>query len=160
MKTIIFLALLLLPTVSIAAEKADRVLVIKSESKLVLKRNDQVIGEFHVALGGNPLGHKQQQGDERTPEGSYTLDFKKKDSAYYRAIRISYPNESDRARARQKGVHPGGSIMIHGQKNGYGHLARIIQRTNWTDGCIAVTNEEMDRIWQAVDVGTPIEIKP
>lgn len=160
MKTIIILAMMLLPLFAYAVEKADRVVVIKSESKLVLKRNGTIIGAYHVALGGNPRGHKQQRGDRRTPEGSYILDFKKKDSAYYRAIRISYPNTSDKARARRKGVHPGGSIMIHGQKNGYGHLAHITQRFNWTDGCIAVTNEEMDRIWQAVDVGTPIEIKP
>jgi murein L,D-transpeptidase YafK len=85
---------------------------------------------------------------------------KKKDSAFYKAIHISYPNAEDRQRARGAGVSPGGFIMIHGQKNGWGGLAWITQRFNWTDGCIAVTNSDMDEIWDRVDVGTPIEIKP
>lgn len=160
MKKIWLLVFVLLPQLSFSMQKADMVLVIKSESKLYLKRNGNILRTFHVALGENPKGHKQQQGDERTPEGRYILDLKKDDSAYYKAIRISYPNKTDRARARQLGVNPGGSIMIHGQKNGFGHLARITQRTNWTDGCMAVTDEEMDEIWRAVDVGTPIEIRP
>ena len=158
MKTIWLLVFMLLPQLSYSMQKADMVLVVKSESKLYLKRNGKVLRTFHVAFGDNPKGHKQQQGDERTPEGKYILDFKKDNSAYYKAIRISYPNQTDRARARQLGVDPGGSIMIHGQKNGFGHMARITQRANWTDGCIAVTDEEMDEIWKAVDVGTPIEI--
>ena len=160
MKKIWLLVFVLLPQLSFSMQKADMVLVIKSESKLYLKRNGNILRTFHVALGENPKGHKQQQGDERTPEGRYILDLKKDDSAYYKAIRISYPNKTDRARARQLGVNPGGSIMIHGQKNGFGHLARITQRYNWTDGCMAVTDEEMDEIWRAVDVGTPIEIIP
>lgn len=160
MKKIWLLVFVLLPQLSFSMQKADMVLVIKSESKLYLKRNGNILRTFHVALGENPKGHKQQQGDERTPEGRYILDLKKDDSAYYKAIRISYPNKTDRARARQLGVNPGGSIMIHGQKNGFGHLARITQRYNWTDGCMAVTDEEMDEIWRAVDVGTPIEIRP
>ncbi len=160
MKKICIIILLLLPQFSFAVEKADTVLVIKSESKIYLKRNGVVVKEFRIALGENPKGHKQQQGDERTPEGKYILDLKNKYSAYYKSIRISYPNVIDKERANQLGVHPGGWIMIHGQKNGFGHLAHITQRINWTDGCIAVTNEEMDMIWQAVDVGTPIEIKP
>ena len=159
-KNMLIVLLLLLPQFSSAFEKADTVVVIKSQSKLFLKRNGRVLREFRVALGENPEGHKQQQGDERTPEGNYTLDFKKEDSAYYRSIHISYPNEADKEHARRSGVHPGGMIMIHGQKNGAGHLAQMTQRFNWTDGCIAVTNEEMDQIWQSVDVGTPIVIKP
>jgi len=160
MKKILFLVLMLLPPCAFAIEKAHAVLVIKSESRMVLKRNGKIIGEYHVALGENPQGHKQSQGNERTPEGCYILDLKNEDSAYYRSIRISYPNEMDKKRARQLGVHPGGLIMIHGQKNGFGHMAHITQRSNWTDGCIAVTNKAMAEIWQAVDVGTPIEIKP
>ena len=113
-----------------------------------------------MAFGDNPVGHKQQEGDERTPEGKYILDYKKDDSSFYKAIHISYPNKDDIESAKKKGVSPGGFIMIHGQKNGYGWAAWITQYFNWTDGCIAVTNSEMDEIWEAVDIGTPIEIKP
>lgn len=141
-------------------EKADMVLVIKSSSKLYLKKNGKIIKEYHVAFGANPKGHKQQEGDERTPEGKYFLDYKKKDSAFYKSIHISYPNEADKKRAKESGVNPGGFIMIHGQKNGLDQLSFITQRFNWTDGCIAVTNSAMDEIWNSVNIGTPIEIKP
>jgi len=136
------------------------VLVVKSESKLYLKKDGKSLNEYHVAFGANPKGHKQQQGDERTPEGKYILDYKKEDSAFYKSIHISYPNETDKKRAKESGVNPGGFIMIHGQKNGLSWLSFFTQRFNWTDGCIAVSNSAMDEIWQTVDVGTPIEIKP
>ena len=96
----------------------------------------------------------------KTPEGKYTLDFKKSDSSFYKAIRVSYPNIADRDNARNLGVDPGGQIMIHGQRNGFGWLSSIVQFFNWTEGCIAVTNSEMEEIWSMVDVGTPIEINP
>ncbi|MCF6364513.1 MAG: L,D-transpeptidase family protein, partial [Gammaproteobacteria bacterium] len=96
----------------------------------------------------------------RTPEGKYILDYKKSDSSFYKAIHISYPNETDKRRARMNGVSPGGQIMIHGQKNGQGSLSWLAQKFNWTDGCIAVTNAEMDEIWELVKAGTPIEIFP
>lgn len=118
------------------------------------------IKEYNVVFGGNPKGHKQQEGDQRTPEGKYILDYKKPDSAFHKAIHISYPNEVDKARAKKMGVKPGGLIMIHGQKNGLGWLSWVTQNFNWTDGCIAVTNEEMDEIWSLVKIGTPIEIQP
>jgi murein L,D-transpeptidase YafK len=152
--------LLLVPTVSFGMEKADMVLVIKSDSKLYLKKNGKVFKEYHVAFGANPEGHKKQEGDERTPEGRYFLDYKKSDSAFYKSIHISYPNEADKKRAKEAGVNPGGFIMIHGQKNSLGWLSWISQRFNWTDGCIAVSNSAMDEIWNSVNVGTPIEIKP
>ncbi len=123
-------------------------------------KNGIVLKKYHVAFGANPKGHKQQEGDERTPEGKYVLDYKKKNSSFYKAIHISYPNDEDKRQAKEKGVSPGGQIMIHGQKNGIGWLSFITQRFNWTDGCIAVSNDDMDQIWNAVDVGTPIEIKP
>lgn len=123
-------------------------------------KNGQVLKSYHVVFGANPHGHKEQEGDQRTPEGRYTLDYKKSDSAYYKAIRISYPNREDTASARKRGVSPGGQIMIHGQKNGRSWLAPFAQLFNWTDGCIAVTDAEMEEIWQAVKVGTPIEILP
>ena len=160
MKSIIFIVLLLVSQTAGAMDKADRVLIVKSEAKLVLQRNGAVLKQYHIALGGQPKGPKQRQGDHRTPEGRYILDLKNPDSRYYKSIRISYPDAADRAHARRAGVHPGGWIMIHGQPNGYGHLAPITQRYNWTDGCIAVTDEEMDEILQAVDLGTPIEIRP
>jgi murein L,D-transpeptidase YafK len=150
----------LIPCGAIGGEKADKVLVIKSESKLYLLKENKIFATYHVAFGANPEGHKRRVGDERTPEGRYLLDFKKPDSDFYKSIHISYPNEADIKRARQSGVSPGCCIMIHGQKNGLGWLAWIAQRFDWTDGCIAVTNSAMDEIWEAVRVGTPIEIKP
>jgi murein L,D-transpeptidase YafK len=142
-----------------AQELADFVLVDKSEKALYLYRNGQETDRFSVAFGGNPTGHKQQEGDGRTPEGRYLLDYKKEDSSFYRAIHISYPNARDIAAAKKEGVDPGGLIMIHGQRNGLGWLSWITQRLNWTDGCIAVTNGDMDKIWSKVAANTPIEIR-
>lgn len=127
---------------------------------MYLIKNDKPFREYKVAFGAKPEGHKQQEGDERTPEGKYILDYKKSDSAFYKAIHISYPNEQDKKRAREKGINPGGLIMIHGQKNGFGWFGFITQSFNWTDGCIAVKNFEMDEIWTSVNVGTPIIIEP
>ena len=142
------------------AEKADRVVVKKSESRLYLEHGGKPFASFKVTFGAEPTGHKQQEGDERTPEGRYVLDSKNANSAYYKAIHISYPSAQDIAAAKAKGVEPGGLIMVHGQKNGFGWLAPIAQWFNWTDGCVAVSNKDMDAIWKAVDVGTPIEILP
>ena len=136
----------------------DKVFVDKSARTLQLLSDDKVIKSYHIALDGNPIGHKQQQGDQRTPVGSYTLDYKNEKSKFYRSIHVSYPNATDKARAKSRGVSPGGDIMIHGQKNGFGHLAAINQQRDWTDGCIAVTDNEMDEIMAAVEIGTPIEI--
>lgn len=160
MRFLIILIILFVPTITYGADKADMVLVIKSESKLYLKKDGKAIKEYHVVFGANPKEHKLQEGDERTPEGKYILDYKKQDSSFYKAIHISYPNETDKQRAKKSGVNPGGFIMIHGQKNGLGWLSWISKRFNWTDGCIAVSNREMDEIWQLIDTGTPIEIKP
>lgn len=145
---------------STLAGGVDLVLVEKSKSRMYLKSGDKIIKEYRVVFGADPVGHKQQEGDERTPEGRYVLDYKKKDSAYYKAIHISYPNSTDKKRARSKGVDPGGAIMIHGQKNGWGWLGFVSRFFNWTDGCIAVTDEEMEEIWNLVETGTPIEIRP
>jgi murein L,D-transpeptidase YafK len=142
------------------AEKADLVIVSKSESRLYLERAGKRFATFEVAFGGNPRGHKQQEGDERTPEGKYVLDSKNSNSRYYKAIHISYPNAQDRAVAQARGVSPGGLVMIHGQKNGFGWLSPITQLFDWTDGCIALSNADMETVWQAIDVGTPIEIHP
>ena len=154
------LALLLAVGPASAGPQADLVLVVKSEKRLYLLQNGDVVASFRVAFGKNPKGHKEQQGDERTPEGRYILDYKNPHSSYYKSIHISYPDADDRARARQKGVHPGGDIMIHGQKNGYERWEMFAQWVNWTDGCIALKNRDMDFVWNAVKVGTPIEIRP
>lgn len=137
---------------------ADKVFVDKSARVLQLLDGDKVIKSYHIALGGNPIGHKQQEGDQRTPIGSYTLDYKNEKSQYYRSIHVSYPNAADKARAKERGVSPGGAIMIHGQKNGFGALAALTQQRDWTAGCIAVTDDEMDEIMATVKVGTAIEI--
>ena len=136
----------------------DKVFVDKSARTLQLLSDNKVIKSYPIALGGNPTGHKQQQGDQRTPVGSYTLDYKNEKSGYYRSIHISYPNAADKARAKSRGVSAGGDIMIHGQKNGFGALGVLNQQRDWTEGCIAVTNDEMDAIMAAVKVGTPIKI--
>jgi murein L,D-transpeptidase YafK len=137
----------------------DLVKVDKSKNRMYLFDDGHLIKEYHVALGANPNGHKQQEGDEKTPEGVYTLDYKKEDSSFYRAMHISYPNEIDKASARRLGVSPGGFIMIHGQRNWLGWLAPITQQFNWTNGCIALTNSEMDEFIELVNVGTKIEIE-
>ena len=152
-------ALFLLLSTAQSAE-IDSVLVIKSISKMYLISKGERIKEYSIALGGNTKGHKQQEGDKKTPEGKYFLDYKKSDSSFYKAIHISYPNEKDIARADEEGVNPGGLIMIHGQKNGFGWLSWLSQRFNWTNGCIAVTNSDMDEIWSLVETETPIEIRP
>jgi len=160
MKPILFAVLISLAATAQGMQKADLVIVDKSERRLTLMHNGQPFGTYRIALGGNPVGHKRQEGDQKTPEGRYVLDYKKPDSAYYKAIHILYPNAADKAQARKRGVSPGGQIMIHGQKNGYGWLGSIIQKTDWTEGCIAVTDAEMEDIWLRVDAGTPIEINP
>lgn len=141
-------------------ELADKVLVEKSKNKMTLFRKGKEIAHYHVVFGGNPTGHKQQEGDERTPEGKYVLDFKKPNSAYYKAIHISYPNAQDIARAKAKGKSAGGDIMIHGQKNGFEALQAQTQKYNWTIGCIALTNEDMDLFWNKIKTPTAIEIIP
>lgn len=138
--------------------KIDKVYVDKSERILQLVSGDDVIRTYHVALGDSPAGHKRQEGDERTPTGTYKLDYKNENSSYYRSIHISYPNAADKAHAKQLGVSPGGDIMIHGQPNGYGHLAETTQQRDWTDGCIAVTDDEMDEIMLVYKAGMLIEI--
>ncbi len=153
-------ALPLPPPAAAAVDPADFVLVRKSAARLYLMRDGEILKSYGIALGRNPIGAKVEEGDMRTPEGRYYLDYKKTDSAFYRAIHISYPNDWDRLRAAARGVSPGGMIMIHGQKNGLAWRTRITQRLNWTNGCIAVSNDAMDEIWDAVAEGTPIQIVP
>jgi murein L,D-transpeptidase YafK len=141
--------------------KADQIRVDKSERRLELLRNGKVIAVFPVALGRSPVGGKEKQGDMRTPEGRYTIDWRNPNSLYHLSLHISYPDKADRARAAKLGIDPGGDIMIHAQPNGYALPASLLlQMTDWTFGCIAVSNANMDAIWTAVPDGTPIEITP
>ena len=145
---------------SLSSFRADRVVVIKSQRRLVLMRGDQVLKVYPVALGRYPKGHKIKSGDARTPEGSYTLDYRLDRSAFYKAIHISYPNRSDVARARFLGVPPGGKIMIHGLPSEWSAGQLNHPNLDWTQGCIAVTNREIDEIWAMVKDGTRIDIHP
>jgi len=142
------------------SNKADEVLVIKSERRLYLIKNNKQFAEYRVTFGDNPEGHKVQQGDQKTPEGKYILDYKNPNSNYYKSIHISYPNKKDREISKKLGVNPGGEIMIHGQLNGWEWASPITQLFSWTDGCIALSNEDMGQLWLAIDPGTPIEIRP
>ena len=139
-------------------QKVDLVLVEKSERRLQLIGGGKILRSYTIALGGEPVGHKHQEGDERTPEGRYILDWRNPDSVAHRSIHISYPNADDIAAARTRGVDPGGFIMIHGQPNGFGWAGPLLQMVDWTDGCIAVRDSDMDEIWANVADGTPIEI--
>ena len=139
---------------------ADKVLVLKGERKLMLKAGDRTLRTYTVSLGRVPVGHKQREGDGKTPEGIYTLDYRNPNSQFHRSIHISYPSPADRESARRRGVPPGGEIMIHGLPNGEGWIGKDHAQYDWTEGCIAVTNEEMDEIWAMVADGTPIEIRP
>ena len=142
--------------------KADRLVVLKGERRLVLMRGDRVLKVFRVALGRYPKGHKVRQGDSKTPEGTYTVDYRLDSdrSKFYRALHISYPNRQDRERARRLGVDPGGQIMIHGLPTKWSAKDVGHPRLDWTQGCIALTNREMDQVWKMVDDGTTIEIHP
>lgn len=143
-----------------ADSSANLVRVFKSAHKLQVVSEGKVLHEFRVALGGNPRGHKMQEGDGKTPEGIYSLDYKKSDSAFHKAIHISYPGASDIASAKARGVAPGGQVMIHGQKNGLGWLSFLSQRFDWTNGCVALNNSDMDILWTLVNKGEKIEILP
>ena len=139
---------------------ADRVVVDKGAHTLTLLRRGAALKTYRVSLGGHPRGPKREEGDERTPEGVYRLDARNARSSAHLALHISYPDSGDAARARARGVQPGGLIMVHGISNGLGWVGRLHRLVDWTDGCVAVTNREMDEIWRAVPTGTPIEIRP
>jgi len=140
--------------------KADQVLVVKRQRTLTLLSQGKVLHTYKVALGGSPVGAKEQQGDHKTPEGQYTLDRRNAQSSFYKSIHVSYPSDQDKQKASQRGVTAGGDIMIHGLPNGFGWLGATHRARDWTDGCIAVTDTEMDEIWELVPDGTPIEIRP
>lgn len=139
---------------------ADRILIEKKARKLTLLRGSVVIRSYRIALGNSPEGPKTCQGDCRTPEGHYVIDGRNKSSHYHWSLHISYPNEADRMAARKHKCRPGGDIFIHGLPNGYGWIGQAHRMRDWTLGCIAVTNEEIEEIWHLVPNGTAVEIRP
>ena len=139
---------------------ADKILIEKKQRRLLLISNGTVIKTYKIALGGNPEGTKERQGDNKTPEGIYFIDAKNKDSRYHLALHISYPNERDKQRAKELGMPPGGDIMIHGIKNGLAWVGDAHTEVDWTKGCIAVTDKEIEEINTFAPIGTIVEIRP
>jgi murein L,D-transpeptidase YafK len=147
-------------TEAAAPEPADSILILKKDHVLELLAGGKVIRSYKVALGSGGLAPKEREGDGRTPEGHYVIDSRNEHSAYHKALHVSYPNDEDRRRAAKLGVSPGGSIMIHGLPNGKGWIGAAHRMYDWTLGCVAVTDEEIDEIWKLAPVGLPVEIRP
>jgi hypothetical protein len=141
-------------------KKADRILVTKSTRTMTLMSGGNVLKTYKVALSAHSVGPKERVGDDKTPEGLYTVDWKNAQSKFHLALHISYPNAADRERAKKHGVDPGGEIEIHGLGAKFGWVGALHRQTDWTAGCIAVTNEGIDEIWRLVPVGTIVEIRP
>ena len=140
--------------------QADRIVVYKGKRTLELWKANVKLKQYKISLGRNPVGPKTTEGDGRTPEGRYSVDYRNPDSRFHRSLHITYPDSSALRRAKELKVPPGGMIMIHGIRNGLGWIGNLHRLVDWTDGCIAVTNPEIEEIWQAVPDGTPIEIYP
>jgi murein L,D-transpeptidase YafK len=139
---------------------ADGVVVRKGERRLSLMRNGSIIKSFRVSLGLNPTGHKEREGDFRTPEGQYMLTRRNAHSDFFLSIQVSYPSEHDAKRARAQGARPGGNIMIHGLPNVLRYSRERYLSNDWTDGCIAMSNEDMLEVWLFTQSNTPIRIEP
>jgi len=140
--------------------KVDKVVVYKEKRQMMLLKSNEILKTYQISLGKNSVSSKEREGDKKTPEGKYILDWKNPNSKYHLSIHISYPNDEDERNARLKGVPPGGDIMIHGCPNGFGWNWKYYKTNDWTDGCIAVSNEEIEEIWSVVENGTEIEIFP
>lgn len=138
--------------------QVDLILVEKAKRKLHLMRYWEPVQSFDISLGQSPVGHKQREGDSRTPEGFYEITYRNPDSKFFRSLRISYPDDLDRKAAAAKGYRPGNNIMIHGEPNS--RSARRNLKPDWTDGCIALRNQDMEVVWELVKEGTPIIIDP
>jgi murein L,D-transpeptidase YafK len=138
----------------------DRILVEKSARRLSVWKNGRKLKSYRVALGRNPVGAKQKEGDMKTPEGVYRIDSRNPQSDYHLALHVSYPSNEDTARAAERGVNAGFDIMVHGIRNGAGWIGAFHRWHDWTAGCIALTNEEIDELWRVTADGTPIELKP
>jgi L,D-peptidoglycan transpeptidase YkuD (ErfK/YbiS/YcfS/YnhG family) len=142
-----------------AIASADSIVVEKNAHTLTLYAKGQPVRQYLIALGRNPVGDKERLGDGRTPEGLFHVAARNAESKYHRALRISYPDAAHAARAARLGATPGGDIMIHGLPNGQGSVGAAHRDFDWTEGCVALTDEEIDEIFRVVSVGTPIEIK-
>ena len=138
----------------------DRIRIEKSARRMMLISQGEVLKSYNIALGGNPIGPKERKGDNKTPEGIYVIDGRNKDSRFHLSLRISYPNERDKNRAKELGVSPGGDIMIHGIKNGFTWVGDAHTGVDWTKGCIAVTDQEIEEISKLAPNGTIVEIRP
>lgn len=139
---------------------ADSIVIEKKARRLTLFHQGRALRSYRVALGANPVGDKRVAGDRRTPEGVFEIDWKNEKSDFHLALHISYPDSAHRARAAALGASPGGDILIHGLRNGSGATGAFHRTVDWTDGCIALTDEEIEGVWSAVMVGTPVEIRP
>jgi murein L,D-transpeptidase YafK len=145
---------------AIQKRSVDKILIEKKERRLMLISKGEVLKTYKIALGGNPIGPKERQGDNKTPEGTYVIDSRNKDSRYHLSLHVSYPNGRDKKRAIELGVSPGGNIMIHGIKNGFSWVGEKQAEVDWTKGCIAVTDEEIEEIDRLAPNGTSVEIRP
>jgi murein L,D-transpeptidase YafK len=143
-----------------SAQQADRIVILKSARQLTLLRDGKVIRTYRVRLGSHPIGAKEREGDGKTPEGIYRIDSRNGSSRFHRALHVSYPNAADNARARRMRVSPGGEVMIHGVPNRWKWLGFVFPHIDWTAGCIAVTDDEIEEIWRLVPNGTIVEIRP
>jgi len=161
------LSLLLILGVSIlfgeSIMMADKVIVKKSTRMLYLSQNGEIYKKYHVSLGKVPIGAKELEGDMKTPEGVYLLDWRQPSSQYYKSIHISYPNSKERQHAKKLGGNAGGMIMIHGTPpswslSPYGDWMNVL--VDWTEGCIAMSNDDMDEVWERTTNGTIIVIVP
>jgi murein L,D-transpeptidase YafK len=143
-----------------AAELATRIVIVKSTRTMTLYHGITILKNYKVALSRNPAGPKERSGDHKVPEGNYVVDAKNRHSQFHLALHLSYPNAIDRERAHRLGVSPGGDVEIHGLPNGYAWVGGAQRMVDWTDGCIAVTNPEIEEIWRLVPVGTSVKIRP
>ncbi|MFN7044369.1 MAG: murein L,D-transpeptidase family protein [Flavobacterium sp.] len=138
----------------------DKLVVNKSERQMLAYSNGKLVKIYKISLGGNPIGDKEFEGDKKTPEGNYIINDKNPNSGYHKNLGVSYPNEEDIENAKRLGKPVGGDIKIHGLRNRTGIISKFHRWTDWTLGCIAVTDEEIDELYNAVKIGTPIEIHP
>lgn len=143
-----------------AGTTIDRIVVAKSAKRLSIFRNGKQIKSYRIALGRNPIGAKQAEGDMKTPEGIYKIDGRNAQSSFHLALHISYPSDEDNKRAAARGVSAGSDIMIHGIQNGRGWIGAFHRWKDWTAGCIALTDEEVEELWRVTPDGTTIEIHP
>ena len=143
-----------------AGQSIDKILVLKSARRLQLISDGKPIKSYRISLGKQPKGPKLQEGDKRTPEGLYWVDWRKKSDKFNLAMHINYPNVSDAAKARREGLNPGSMIMIHGTPDSEDNPEELFHTLDWTDGCIAMKNYEMREVWNLVKDGTLVEIRP